>query len=197
MFVQIIEGKVREPASFVDMERSWDATCRPGAVGFLGSTGGVTADGTTFIAARFRSAEDAAANAARPEQSVWWSEVSPLFVEPPSFRETTDVTEWGGGGSDDAGFVQVLKGRVADRARLEEIYDATVETMQRVRRDILGGVVHWFDDESVEVVYFSSEEAARAGEQLEMPPELAALGEEMMAMMQGVEYLDLPAPTLR
>src|SRR3546814_9094548 len=51
----------------------------------------------------------ARANSELPEQSAWWEGMAKLYDGEPTFTESSDVTEWMGGGSDDAGFVQVMK----------------------------------------------------------------------------------------
>ena len=78
MFVQIIEGKARDAEGLKRQGDRWAEEVGPGAVGFLGVTSGVTADGRAITIARFESEEAAKANAARPEQSAWWSEMTPL-----------------------------------------------------------------------------------------------------------------------
>jgi hypothetical protein len=74
----------------------------------------VTDDGTAFVAARFESADAAAANSGRPEQSDWWAETEKCFDGPVSFVDCDDVETFRAGGSDDAGFVQVIRGEVND-----------------------------------------------------------------------------------
>ena len=46
----------------------WNEVLRPGAAGFLGTTGGVTDDGRGVFLARFDSAAEARANSDRSEQ---------------------------------------------------------------------------------------------------------------------------------
>src|SRR5687768_9173453 len=73
----------------------------------------------------------------------------------------------GAGGSDDAGFVQVIKGR-ADRAALAPVAAETDELLSRTRPDVLGGIVAWPGDGTfIQTVYFSSEAEARANEKAE------------------------------
>ena len=61
MFVQVIEGKVSDSSGLRRQLDRWQAELRPGAAGFLGSTGGVTDDGVGFAIARFESASAAQA----------------------------------------------------------------------------------------------------------------------------------------
>ena len=70
MFVQIIEGKVSDRSGLRRQFDRWESELRPGAAGFLGSTGGVTNDGVGFAIARFESAAAANANSERAEQGA-------------------------------------------------------------------------------------------------------------------------------
>ena len=53
MFVQVIKGTTNDPAALRSRSDRWRDEVRPGATGFLGSTGGVTDDGTFILFARF------------------------------------------------------------------------------------------------------------------------------------------------
>jgi hypothetical protein len=195
MFVQIMEGRTSDPAALRAQGAAWQKDLGPGAVGFLGVTGGITDDGRTISIVRFDSESAARRNSERPEQSAWWEQMSKLFDGEVSFTESSDVTEWMGGGSNDAGFVQIMKSKNVDRAKLEEM-DKTFEKFAGERPDILGGLRAWTGaDSCVDVMYFTSEADARKGEQTEMPPEL----QEAMASFgeMDVEFLDLPNPQLR
>ena len=101
-----------------------------------------------------------------------------------------------GGGSNDAGFVQVMKSKGVDRAEIERL-DKVFEKFVGERPDILGGIRAWTGtDTCVDVMYFTSEAEARKGEQAEMPDEL----KEAMGDFEGMgdtEYLDLTDPQLR
>ena len=45
MFVQVIQGKVSDAGAVRQHMDTWKAEVTPGAAGWLGSSGGVTADG--------------------------------------------------------------------------------------------------------------------------------------------------------
>lgn len=196
MFVQIIEGKVHDAPGLRRQQERWHAELRPGATGFLGATSGVTADGRGVTLARFESEEAARANSEREQQGSWWAETEKCFEGEVSFTESTDVTEWLAGGSDDAGFVQVMKSTGVDRAAIEALDDEMTE-FAGLRPDIIGGYRAWTGpDRCVEVAYFTSEAEARAGEQTEPPPEFAEILERMQAAAGDVEYLDLVDPHL-
>jgi hypothetical protein len=71
-----------------------------------------------------------------------------------------------GGGSDTAGFVQVIEGRAKDRESARRMMRDAEGQLTRDRPEILGGLVAWHGDdgEFTQVVYFRSEDEARAGE---------------------------------
>jgi hypothetical protein len=195
MFVQVIEGRTSDPAGVIEHGERWQQEVRPGAIGYLGVTAGVTADGRTIAVVRFEDEASARANAARPEQTAWFETMAKLYDGEPAFTESSDVTEWMGGGSDDAGFVQVMKFTGVDRVQMEKM-DAAFEPFASQRPDLLGGLRIWTGPDSCfDVAYFTSEAEARRGEQADVPDEM----HELMAEFQGIgepEYIDLTDPQL-
>ena len=129
MFIQVITGKCSDPEAFKRQGEKWEQELRPGATGFLGSTGGTTEDGRFIEIARFESEEAARANSDRPEQGAWWAETEKV-VDGAEFRDSTDIVTFLGGGKDNAGFVQVMRGRVIDPAKLAERRDAMGSSRQ-------------------------------------------------------------------
>jgi hypothetical protein len=195
MFVQLIRGAVRsEDDAMAAMDR-WLKEVRPDAVGYLGTTAGVTDDGELVVVARFASEEDARHNSDRPEQGAWWEQMVQQFTGEVRFYDCTDVATFLGGGDDEAGFVQVMQSSSDGSVRAAELADPAGDAVSQYRPDVLGGLVAIADDGTAfQVVYFTSEEEARAAEGQEMPPEV---GEEMERMMRGlgeITYLDLHAP---
>jgi hypothetical protein len=194
MFVQVITGQVDDVAGMQRMLVRWEQELRPGATGYLGTTGGVAADGRSIALVRFDSEDAARANADRPEQGAWWAEMEKLYVEPPTFEQSTDVESKLGGGSDEAGFVQVMRG-TADRARLAAMDDVFEQHAATMRPDVMGLLRVWTGpDRYVEAVYFTSESAAREGEQSQLPDEVQEQMAEFADLMDGVDYLDLTDP---
>src|SRR4029077_20067824 len=121
--------------------------------------------------ARFESADAARANSDRPEQGAWWAETEKLFDGQPEFSESSDVTTFLAGGSDDAGFVQVMKVAGVDRAKVEDGDRQFAPIAADVRPDLIGGVRVWTGPDSmIEANYFTSEAAAREGEKAPPPP---------------------------
>ena len=197
MFVQVIEGRTKDPKALTDHGKQWERDVKPGAVGFLGATTGVTADGRVIAIVRFEDEAAAQANAARPEQTAWFEVMQKLYDGAPSFTESTDTSEWLGGGSDDAGFVQVMKSTGVNRATVEKM-DEMFEPFTHLRPDLLGGFRVWTGPDSCyDVAYFTSEAEARKGEQSEMPDEMKAAMAELQEGMGETEYFDLTDPQLR
>jgi hypothetical protein len=197
MFVQVIEGRASDPAAIKEQGERWQREVRPGAIGYLGVTAGVTAEGRTIAIVRFEDESSARANAERPEQSAWFEGMTNLYDGEPTFTESSDVTEWMGGGSNDAGFVQVMKSTGVDRAQVEKMDVAFEQFAKRQRPDLLGNVRIWTGpDRCIDVAYFTSEEEARKGEQAEVPADLKELMGEFEGGMGETEYLDLTDPQL-
>jgi hypothetical protein len=194
MFVQFIEGPVSDAEKFRQQLDLWVQRHAGDAAGWLGTTAGVTDDGTAFVAARFGSAEAARANSDRSEQSDWWNETEKTFGGTVVFEDHDDVELLRDGGSDDAGFVQVIRGRVND-------VDAARELMledpdEDARPDVIGGMVG-LTPEGVYtmVVYFTSEDEARAGEAQEAAENDDAFAERMYAMHdEPPRFLDITDP---
>ena len=194
MFLQVFQGKVAHADDARVMLEDWLAHLAPGAEGWLGSTTGVTDDGMFVGIARFASPEAAMRNSERPEQGEWWERCAKLFTSDVTFHDCSRVTTSRLGGSDDAGFVQVIQGRTPDAARVEELSRQFDERGAAVRPELLGFMIAWHDDtpgDFTEVAYFTSEEAAREGERQEPPEELRALLEEEMSLLQDVTFHDL------
>ena len=72
MFVQIIEGTTSKPEALLAAGDAWQAEVQPGAIGYLGVTAGVSADGKAFTIVRFEDEASARANSERPEQGAWF-----------------------------------------------------------------------------------------------------------------------------
>jgi hypothetical protein len=197
MFVQVIEGKVADAERLRQQMDRWNEELRPGAAGFLGTTGGVTDDGRGVFLARFDSAAEARANSDRSEQGQWWADTASCFDGEVTFTDSEDVEMFLAGGSDDAGFVQVMKSSGVDRDKVQEMDRQFEAVAAQWRPDLIGSTRVWTGpDHCVDVAYFTSEAAAREGEQKSPPPELAGQSAEFEAMMANTEFLDLRQPWL-
>lgn len=198
MFVQVIRGRTDDPAGFRRQMDRWEEELQPGAIGFFGSTGGITADGEVVVIARFESGDAAQANSERPEQSAWWSETEKYFSGDVTFRNSSDVEVFAGGGSDDAGFVQVMEGTISDREKLLALEQRIFPQIEDQRSGFIGVVrAHHEGGRFTAAAYFTSEAEARAGEQEGPPEELAGEFAEWDSLMSVDRYLDLTEPVLR
>ena len=196
MFVQVIEARTSDPDGIRKQLDKWMAELRPGAKGYIGTTSGVSADGRTVAFVRFESEDAARANSSRPEQGAWWAEMEKLLTDV-SFSESSDVTQFLAGGSDDAGFVQVMKVAGVDRAKVEEGDRQFEPLAAKLRPDLIGGLRVWTaPDSMIEANYFTSEEAAREGESQPPPEEFAEGFADFMAMMSKAEFVDFSDPYL-
>lgn len=201
MFIQVISGKATDVDEMQRLADRWEQELRPGARGYLGITQGFTDDDRFVAVARFESQEAAAANSERPEQGDWWAAMEKVTADV-TFHDCSRVETLFGGGKDDAAFVQVMQGRVKDRAKADEMFGRASEAeriLNQVRPDVIGEVVALHDDGDTytDVVYFSSEADARANEGKEMPAEAQAMMQEFESALEVTEFLDLRRLTLR
>lgn len=193
MFIQIIQGRCTKQDELRAAMDRWRVECEPGALGFLGGTYGFTDDDMFCAVVRFETREAARANSARPDQGRWWESVEPLFDGPVEFHDCEDVLLMLDGGSDEAGFVQIVRGRVRDPERLRTMMDRVSTILHEERPEIIGATIAIEPDGTfTETVAFTDEAAARAGEAKEMPAELGALVSDVF--MEDTKYLDLHHP---
>ena len=198
MFVQVIQGHVSSAEEVRAQMDRWVTDLGPGAEGWLGSTAGVTEDGTLIALARFASDEAARRNSDRPEQGAWWDGLAALFTDEPVFHDSTWVDVDTVGDPSEAGFVQVMQGRSSDPERARALMNEDQTDWGSFRPDILGTLnAHHDTDGWTMAIYFTSEEAAREGERKEAPAELAAMMKEMDALSVGEPtFYDLKDPWL-
>jgi len=197
MFIQVIEGRTNDPEALHRQLETWERDLRPGAIGYLGSTGGCTSTGDCILVARFENQEAAQRNSDRPEQTRWWKATEACFEGPARFHESIDVQVMAHGELDEAHFVQVMDGHVTDRSRAMQLEHEADPILAEARPDLLGSVTAYFDDdEFVEVAYFTSEEAARQGEARGMPPEMAGKFAEWERVLKVDHYRDITDPWL-
>jgi hypothetical protein len=195
VFIQVIQGRCSDPAGLQRQMDRWEQEVKPGAEGYLGSTSGVADDGTFIALARFESEDAARRNSDRPEQGAWWEEAS-KFLEGVTFHDCTEVDTFGRGGSDDAGFVQVMQYQVKDRRRLKAMEDEMMPQMEQMRPDVIGSVRAWDGDLATDAIYFTSEAEAREGES-KMAADMDESMDEWQSVMGDATYLDLKDPWLR
>jgi hypothetical protein len=197
MFVQVIEGRVTDREGLRRQMDRWMVELRAGASGYLGTTAGIADDDRGYAFVRFESAAAARANSERPEQGRWWAEAEKCFEGEVRFADSEEVDTFLAGGSDAAGFVQIMKGSAPDRDRLRVMDARLGEHAASFRPDLIGGIRVWTGPGTyIEAAYFTSEAEARANETTEPPAELAAEMSEFAEMMANIEFVDLREPWL-
>ena len=191
VFIQVIQGKCYRQDELRSLAEAWRDEGGVGAVGWLGGTYGVTDDDEFFGVVRFTSRDDAMANSARPETNAFAEKMGALMDGPVQFHDCGDVTSFLDGGSDEAGFVQVISGHLDDPAAAKAMLADTGE-LREMRPEIIGGTFAIADDGTYfQTVYFTDEESARKGEQTEPPEEVRA---ELESIMAGATFYDLHKP---
>ncbi len=197
MFIQVIQGRCSRQDEMRALAERWREEVAPGAIGWLGGTYGFTDEGELMAVIRFESKQAAQANAERPEQQAFWSQMEQLFDGPVEFHDCNRVVMMMDGGSDEAGFVQVIRGRLDDPDALESGMREMETMLHEARPDIIGATFAIEDDGAfTETVAFTDEAAARQGESRAMP--VAGPMHDALVrfdhMLHDVEYRDLHAP---
>jgi hypothetical protein len=199
MFIQVITADVVDRSVWERQADKWDSELRPGAIGFLGATSGITDNDRLVVMARFASQEEAQQSSDRPEQGEWWAETE-KGLSNVEFKNSVEVLTMMGGGSDNAGFVQVMRGHITDKEKADAVrakMDETAEQLRGFRPDVIGDVIAVHADGTyTNAVYFTSEAEAREGEKKELPAEAASQMQEMMEVFPVDEFLDLKQPRL-
>jgi hypothetical protein len=191
MFIQVIQGPCTRQDEADAMLDEWRRDLSPGATGWLGGTYGFTDDGQLLAVVRFESRDAAMANSTRPEQGAWAERFAALMDGPLEFHDCDDVMLMLDGGSDRAGFVQVVRGRVDDPSRLKAML-ADTTTLHEMRPDIIGATLAFEPDGTfIETIAFTTEEAARQGERVEPP---ADVRRELEYAMKDATFYDLHHP---
>jgi hypothetical protein len=197
MFIQIIQGRCTDQDRLHAQTDKWLKDLAPGAEGWLGGTYGFTDDGGFVGVVRFESKEAAMRNSDRPEQSAWWAETEQCFDGPVEFHNADKVMLMLEGGSDTAGFVQVIRGKIDNPDLLEAEVEEMANMMHEQRPDIIGSTLAIEEDGTfTETVAFTTEAEAREGESKAMPTteRVRHVMEDWEKMTRDVTYLDLHHP---
>jgi hypothetical protein len=164
MFVQVIRGAVTDGEAALARLDHWLEHLAPTAPGWLGTTAGVTQDHELVAFVRFASAADARRSGDRVEQGQWWAESVLLFTGDVIFDNYDDVMLFGDGGSDAAGTVEVLRGRVRHGNSGPDLAKRLAEQAVHQGRDegLIGGLVGAHDDGTfTQASYFCRSVSAR------------------------------------
>jgi hypothetical protein len=194
VFIQIIQGKCTRQDELRALADQWREEMAPTADGWLGGTYGFTDDNQFVGVIRFESREAAMRNSERPEQGEWAKKMTALLDGPVEYHDCDDVTLMLDGGSDEAGFVQIIRGKVEDPQKLKSLMVDT-DMLHELRPEILGATLAIESDGTyTETVAFTDEQSARAGEGKEMPDMPADVRETLETAMQGATFYDLHHP---
>jgi hypothetical protein len=197
MFIQVVQGRAVSIAGLRGEMERWRAELQPDAKGWLGSTSGVTDDGRFIAVVRFESEALARQNSDRPEQDAWWRRASQHLTDV-AFHDSARVHTFKEGGSDDAGFVQVIQGHTDEMEHLAAIALSREELLAEQAPHVLGmSVAEHADraDDFTQVVYFTSEDEARRWER-EHPAQSDPGLAEVFELMTDLRYFDLRDPWL-
>ena len=218
VFIQVIEGRVLDRTEIREAVDRWARDLASTAGGWLGTTAGVTANEIFFMVTVFDSAA-ARRNSDRPEQHQWWTETSKLFARDMGFHDCPVTGVIKRGRCDDAGFVQIVQGRVPDaaltsvlRASPEESGGALgprriavapqvvqlmlSEAWPTLLPHYLGGVAGYDPGGGIltEAGYFTSEPAFREATRQPPPPDHASLWHEWQYLLAEQQDFELTEP---
>jgi hypothetical protein len=197
MFIQVVQGRATNPPGIRRDLGRWRRQLAADADGWLGSTTGITEDGWSISVIRFASAEHARRNRERPEQHEWWRDASQHLARIVSHDAPT-VHTYGDGGSDHAGFVQVIQGHSDDLERMASLGRDQEQALAREAPDILGVTVAEHADrpgDFTQIVYFTSEQDARSYDQAAIEEDAPAQ-DERRSLMTNLRSFDLRDPQL-
>lgn len=195
MFVHLTLGTAADSGGLRQQWGRWHDDVAPGSAGWLRSVAGVTGDGRAVLCHFFDSVEAAGASSERPEHAAWWSGTETCLGLPLVSLETGDVHVEAPHEAAGAGFVQVMRATVQDRARFERVEEEIGPLFMEARPDFLTGYRAWFPDGSLAAIdFFRSEAEARAGESAPMPDRLREGFQEWLGLLTATEWYDLAEP---
>jgi len=198
MFIQIIQGRATNPPGIRRDLGRWQRQLAADADGWLGSTTGISEDGWSITVVRFASEAQARRNRDRPEQREWWRDASQHLARVVSHDAPT-VHIYRDGGSDQAGFVQVIQGHSDDLERMASLARDQDEVLAREAPHILGMTVAEHADrpgDFTQTVYYTSEQDARRFEQEPAAEADEPVLERLRSLMTNSRTFDLRDPQL-
>ena len=197
MFIQITQGRATNPPGIRRDLGRWHRQLAADADGWLGSTTGITEDGWSITVVRFASEAQARRNSDRPEQREWWRDASQHLARV-VFHDAPKVHTYRDGGSDQAGFVQVIQGHSDDLERMASLARDQEQVLAREAPHILGVTVAEHADrpgDFTQIMYFTSEQDARSYDQGAIEEDAPAQ-QERRGLMTNLRSFDLRDPQL-
>jgi hypothetical protein len=198
MFIQVVQGRATNPPGIRRDLGRWQRQLAADADGWLGTTTGITEDGWSVSVIRFASEDHARRNGERAEQREWWRDASQHLARV-VFRDAPKVHTYLDGGSDEAGFVQIIQGRTGDLERMASLGRDQEEHLAREAPHILGMTLAEHDDrpgDFTQTTYFTSEQHARRAEQERSATADDPVLQELRSLMTNLRYFDLRDPQL-
>jgi hypothetical protein len=198
MFIQIIQGRATNPPGIRRDLGRWQRQLAADADGWLGSTTGITEDGWSITVVHFASEAHARRNRDRPEQREWWRDASQHLARVVS-HDAPKVHHYRDGGSDQAGFVQVIQGHTDDMERMISLGRDQDEVLAREAPHILGVTVAEHADrpgDFTQILYFTSEQDARSYDKDSPIKDDEPAQEERRSLMTNLRSFDLRDPQL-
>jgi hypothetical protein len=193
MFIQMVQGPCSRRTEMRALVDSW-CNAIADEEGWLGGTYGFTDDNRFVGIVRFTDSRACVEAAQRPGADTFWAEALELLDGPIDIHQSDDVTLMFDGGSEDAGFVQVLQGQLKDAAQMRYLLaDQDMTAMLHASRpEILGATLAISQDGTfTETIAFTDEALARQGESIRMPEQVRRTLDTAVA---DVAYLDLRNP---
>jgi hypothetical protein len=198
MFIQVIQGRATNPPGIRRDLGRWQRQLATDADGWLGTTTGITEDGWSITAVRFASEAQARHNRDRPEQREWWRDASQHLARV-VVHDAPKVHTYRDGGSDQAGFVQVIQGHTEDMERMASLGRDQEEILVRDAPYVLGMTVAEHADrpgDFTQIMYFTSEQDARHLEQERSAEADEPARRELLDLMTNLRSFDLRDPQL-
>ena len=112
-----------------------------------------------------------------------------------TFHDCDNAMLFLGGGSDDAGFVQIIQGRITDPEKFRHFMEQPMDALQEARPEIIGGTIAmepdgWF----TQTVASAARRRPARARRRRCPSEIQQQYQDEMSSMQDVKYLDLHHP---
>jgi hypothetical protein len=197
VFIRIMRGRVADGAGTSFELTRWRQELSAGPPGWQRLTAGVTDDGHAVAVFRYDSEAAARRGGEGPQHGAWRASVERRLAGPAVWYDCPVVNVMKSGDEADAGFVQVMQGRLVDPVRLAAMRAEVERTLRERAPHVLGVSVAEHADGVgfTEVTYFTSEREARAGDR-QMPVEMAVQLGTVRSYMEGLEFLELRRPLL-